>query len=305
MLIIIDKMTTKNIDTVMMRCASCGQAEIDDIKLKDCDDGCDLVKYCGDECQRNHKEQHEQECKKRKAELRDKELFTQPDISYMGDCPLCFLPLSIDIRESGIMSCCSKIICKGCALANRMREIEAGLEERCAFCREPAAKSDDELDKREMERIKRNDPVAMVQMGKKHYFEGDYGKALEYYTKAAELGDVSGLFSLGHLYYTGTGVEKDEKKFVYHFEEAAIGGHTKARGLLASHEMKNGRFERATKHLMISANLGCNDSLEAIKDGFVTGVVSKEEYAAALRAHQAAVDATKSLEREKAEKLLY
>ena len=76
-------------------CANCGIAEVDDIKLKDCD-GCDLVKYCSDKCQENHREQHEAACKKRKAELRDKELFEQPDGSHYGECPLCFLPMPID-----------------------------------------------------------------------------------------------------------------------------------------------------------------------------------------------------------------
>ena len=36
---------------VDMLCACCGVAAIDDVKLKDCDDGCDLVKYCSNECQ--------------------------------------------------------------------------------------------------------------------------------------------------------------------------------------------------------------------------------------------------------------
>jgi hypothetical protein len=64
--------------------------------------------------------------------------------------------------------------------------------------------------------------------------------------------------------------------------------------------MDNGRLERAAKHFMIAANLGCDMSLKAIKDFFVKGVVSKENYAATLRGHQAAVDATKSVEREEA-----
>ena len=44
-------------------------------------------------------------------------------------------------------------------------------------------------------------------------------------------------------------------------------------------------------------------SLSLIKDFFMEGIVSKEDYAAALRGYQAAVDATKSDEREKAEML--
>jgi len=50
-------------------CASCGIAEVDEVKLKECSD-CDLIKYCSDECKQDHKSQHEEDCKKRAAELR-------------------------------------------------------------------------------------------------------------------------------------------------------------------------------------------------------------------------------------------
>ena len=46
-----------------MCCASGGQAEIDDIKLKKCHD-CDLVKYCSDGCQEKHREQHDEYCRR-------------------------------------------------------------------------------------------------------------------------------------------------------------------------------------------------------------------------------------------------
>ena len=42
-------------------CASCGITEIDDIKLVPCD-GCDLVRYCSDECRQDHKSEHEEVC---------------------------------------------------------------------------------------------------------------------------------------------------------------------------------------------------------------------------------------------------
>jgi TPR repeat protein len=106
---------------------------------------------------------------------------------------------------------------------------------------------------------------------------------------------------LGMLYFNGTGVEKDVKKMVYHFEQAAIGGNPFARGVLATHEKSNGRIERAARHFMINANLGCDLSLKYMKDLFVKGVVSKEDYNAALRGYQAAVNETKSAEREEGE----
>ena len=284
-----------------MCCASCGQAEIDDIKLKKCDGGCDLVKYCRDECQENHREQHEEECKKRRAELRDNDLFEQPDGSYLGECPICCLPLPIEPIKSVTMNCCSSVICNGCNYANQIREIEGGLDHRCAFCRESLAKSDEECNKRIMKRVKKNCPVAMCQMGKERYQEGDYDGAFEYWTKAAVLGNAIAHYNLSTMYDKGEGVEKNTEKEVYHLEEAAIGGHPTARHNLGCEEANNGRFERARKHFIIAANLGHHDSLKYVLKVYADGHASKEDYAGALRAYQAAVNATKSREREEAE----
>ncbi len=283
-------------------CANCGITGVDDIKLMDCD-GCDLVKYCSDNCQGNHREQHEQECNKRKADVHDKKLFTQPDISHLGECPICYLPLPIDECKSRLAGCCCKFFCMGCEYANIKREDEQGLERRCPFCREPLATSQEEFDKKVMERIKNNDPIAMTQMGKIHRNEGDFVRALEYFTTAAELGDAAAHGCLGLAYLNGEGVDKDTKKAVYHLEQAAIGGHPTARGCLGDHEEANCRFERAAKHYIIAANLGHDYSLQCIKDLYANGHASKEDYADALRAYQAAVDATKSAERKKAETL--
>ena len=60
--------------------------------------------------------------------------------------------------------------------------------------------------------------------------------------------------------------------------------------------------DRAVKHWIIAANLGCDEALDAVKKRFQRGDVSKEEYASSLRGHQAAVDATKSQQRDNAEK---
>jgi hypothetical protein len=283
-------------------CASCGTAAVGDVTLKNC--ACGLVKYCSVGCQKNDRPNHKKACKKRLAELHDKQLFEQPDSSHLGECPLCCLPLPLRPGKSTMMPCCCKLICNGCSYANKMREFEGGLEHRCAFCREPEEKSEEESDKRIMERVKKNDPVAMIDMGKRHFHEGDYGKAFEYLTNAAELGHVEGHFLLGDLYREGKGVEKDMKKAVYHLEHAAICGHPFSRCDLALHEMENGRPDRAAKHFIIAANLGDEESLQEVKDLFVAGIVSKEDYGAALRAYQAAVLATKSPERENAEKAI-
>ena len=284
-------------------CASCGIAGVDDVKLMDCGGGCDIVKYCSDDCQENHREQHEEDCKKRAAEIRDDNLFTMPDGSHLDECPICCLPLPLGPEKHTMNACCSKSTCNGFNIANAMREIEAGLEQRCAFCREPVPKSQQEFDKRVMKRIKKNCPVAMTHLGIKCDLEGDHESALEYLTNAAELGDADAHHALSIMYGDGKGegVEKDKRQKVYHLEQAAIGGHPYARHNLGIQERNNDRFERARKHFIIAANLGCNESLNGLRELYADGHASKEDYADALRAYQTAVEATKSTEREEAE----
>jgi TPR repeat protein len=155
-----------------------------------------------------------------------------------------------------------------------------------------------------MKRAEVNDPVAIYQMGLMRHAEGDYDGALEYWTKAAELGDIRAHYLLSIMYGKGEGVEKDKKKGLYHLEQAAIGGDPYARYDLGCVEEENGRNDRAIKHWIIAANLGQDGSLDALKEGFKSGLVTKEDYAVALRGHQAAVDATKSPQRDEAEAAL-
>ena len=280
-------------------CASCGRAEVDEVKLKICTT-CKLVKYCSVVCQKNHRPQHEEDCKKRASEIHDDHLFMSPDESHLGECPICCLPLPLDLMKSKVNSCCCKRICGGCSYANYLREEEQGLEQRCPYCRELLPETYEEIDQNYMERVKANDPIAIYTKGVECYEEGDNEGALQYYIKAAELGNMHAHFNLSLLYYKGEGVEKDMKKYVYHLEEAAIGGHFNARYNLGVNEWNAGRDERAMKHYIIAAKLGQDDALEIVKQGFVDGIVNKEYYASALRGHQAAVDATKSEQRDAA-----
>ena len=288
-------------ETGTPRCASCGIAENDEVKLKNCN-GCYLVKYCGINCQKAHRKQHKRECKKRAAELRDELLFKRPESSHLGDCPICCLPLPLDLTKSAMMGCCSKIVCEGCALANAEREHELGLDQKCPFCRKPSFITYEEYYKRLMKRVQMNDPDAIYQKGVKEYDKGDSRSAFEYFTKAAELGNIGAHFRLGNMFVFGLGVEKDEKKIIHHLETAAIGGHPAARCSLGIEEWNRGNIERAVKHWIISATQGDNDAIKELMDAFKDGVVEKEVLAATLRAHKAAVDATKSPQREEAEK---
>ena len=64
-------------------------------------------------------------------------------------------------------------------------------------------------------------------------------------------------------------------------------------------ELKRGK--KATSREQ--GNIGHHDSLQGLKALYANGHASKEDYAAALRAYQAAIDATKSKQREVAEQM--
>ena len=130
-------------DTMM--CASCSVTAGDNIKLKDCS-ASKLVKYCSTKCQREHRSQHKQACKKRAAELHDEMLFKQPESTHLGDCPICCLPISHGPGQSDMFPCCGKMICIGCNYSNQKREFEGNLGFKCPFCRHPMRKSQAEIE---------------------------------------------------------------------------------------------------------------------------------------------------------------
>ena len=303
------KMSSSNNDSdEMMVCACCGIAEIDDIKLKDCDD-CDLVRYCSDECREEHKSQHEEACNIRAAGIRDELLFKQPESTHLGECPICCLPLPLDMYKNTMYNCCSKLICRGCNtayqfnIANQSRERRTRLEKSCPFCRKPLPKTDEDETKLRMKRVAVNNPTALCHEGMVQYSNGNYFKAFGYYKKAADLGVVEAHYRLACLYGDGKGVEEHTEKEIYHLEKATIGGHPDARYRLGKFEWINKQnYGRAVKHWIISATQGDEYSMKALLEIFEDGLVSEKDLTATLRAHKAAVDAAKSPIREVVER---
>lgn len=66
----------------------------------------------------------------------------------------------------------------------------------------------------------------------------DMEKAIYWYTKAANDGNVHAMSNLAYCYYYGNGVDKDHKKALYYFEQAASKGLDKAKK--AAEKLKNG-----------------------------------------------------------------
>ena len=287
-------------DQLMISCASCGKSILDDDNFTTCAD-CKYVQYCSDECQQDHRPLHEAECRERVAE--DEILFRQPESSHMGDCPICCVPMPINEDKRSLFSCCGKNMCQACALADELSQWNRQTRI-CPFCRHPIPKTQEEFNKNLMKRVAANDPTALGQMAAKHSHKAEYGASVECWTKAAKLGDADAHYELSIMYSEGK-VEKDETKRIHHLKEAAVAGHAHARHNLGCHEGRNNRLVRAVKHFIIAATLGHDQSMDLLKEWYKKGYVSKEDLAAALRAHHAAVKATKSPQREAVEKAKY
>ena len=241
---------------------------------------------------------HKKECKKRVAELHEEQLFKDVEPE---ECPICLLTLPIDSNQTVFESCCGKRICIGCIYAMEMSEGK----DLCAFCRTPPETTDEEQIKRLKKLMAKGNGDAFA-MFAGYYVNGSRGlpqdrqKAKELLLKAGELGCASGYYNLGVAYDKGRGVEVNMKKAKYYWELAAMNGSIHGRHNLGSVEGESGNYQRASKHMMISATAGHEGSLGAVKVCFQNGMITKDGYENVLRTYQQRKDEMKSDARDKA-----
>ena len=84
------------------------------------------------------------------------------------------------------------------------------------------------------------------------------------------------------------------------WELAAMGGDMTARHNLGGFEIEAGNIKRAVIHYMIATAAGYDKSLGAVRQSFLDGYATKDDFERALRAHKEANDETKSEQRDAA-----
>ena len=284
-------------------CANCGKEPSDAVKLKNCT-ACRLVKYCSVDCQKIHRKQHKKACKQRAAELRDEQLYSQGHERTEGDfCSICTLPIPSPTDDhSSSNVCCMKKLCNGCLMAAKKRDMSG-----CPFCRTRYPDNDADALAMIQARVVKKDPEAIEFLGIKYYAGGlglqkDVRKAVELWREAAELGSVEALYDLGVAYESGSGVQEDVARGIHFYMKAAMQGHVESRYNLGCYEGKKGDHDRALRHLLISAKMGDKDSVEVIKNMFMDGKATKEQYTEALRGYQDAMEGMKSHDRDEAKR---
>ncbi|EJK72104.1 hypothetical protein THAOC_06401 [Thalassiosira oceanica] len=132
--------------------------------------------------------------------------------------------------------------------------------------------------------------------------EKNVSRAVKLWTEAANLGSANAYYHLGLCYMNGDGIAQDIAKGVSSYEKAAMLGHSMSRHNLGCYEC-GGSYDRAVRHLLISAKMGHAVSLEVIKVLVTRGYAAKSQYEEALNGYQDAMEEMKSPDRKEADPL--
>ena len=238
----------------------------------------------------------------RQSSLKDEQLYTQGLERPEGEfCSICTLPIPLPINKHSTFNvCCTKRVCKGCVMAAKKR----GMND-CPFCRTPMPENCAGAIAMIMARVEKKDPVAINLLGDR-YLHGmiggqkDMEKAIQLFAEAAELGSIEALFFLGVAYYNG-GLTRTRQRAPNTTKKRQCKDMPRAGiGLI---EVINENYDRAGRHFLISAKMGCELSLNAIKSRFKEGRATRAQYAEALRGYQDAIEEMKSRDRDEAKRL--
>jgi TPR repeat protein len=165
---------------------------------------------------------------------------------------------------------------------------ESGNDDKCPFCNTDRGKTEEENNKDLMKRVEANDAASICVMAGSYYqglhgLQRDEERAIELFTKSAELGFSKAHYNLGMLYHE----RGDLKKAKFHFEAAAMAGDKVARFNVGSLEANSGNVERAIKHWTIGASAGDYVAMHKLRRYFKKGFVGRESIDSTLAAYNA------------------
>ena len=239
----------------------------------------------------------------------ERALMASGHVRWEGDmCTICYLYVEMPMKKHAETNvCCMKMVCNGCRLAAHQR----GINDSCPFCRTPLPTDDtDDASILAMiqKRVDKGDPEAIKRLGD-HYYHWSLGltkdvpRAMGLWTEAAELGLLDAHNHLGIIYYSGDGFEQDKPRGTHHWQQAAMKGHAESRHWLGTVDFEAGNYALAVQHLMISAKMGEEKSLNAIWEMLNKGLATEAQYAEALLGFRDVAEEMKSPHREEAKRL--
>ena len=293
-------------ETPTKLCSACGK-ESD--ALKKCT-ACKCVWYCDKDCQKHHRGEHKEECRRIKKVLETRggklDVGTEKDIGPLGklppreECPICMRAMPIHEGLRAYSLCCGKMICAGCGHQHKIQTRKANVTRAqmqqppvpltCAFCREPRSISDEEMLARLSKRVELKDPLALCNMGLYYRYGGlglpaDQTKCIDLLRESAGLGCSVAQYQLGAFHSTGAmGIEKNEEEELKYWKKAAEGGDLLSQHNLGGMAHVKGEHVAAMRHWRLSASGGFTVSMCYVIECFEKSLLHHGDLAETLQA---------------------
>ena len=244
------------------------------------------------------------------------------------ECPICFHVLPQQIDQIEYKLCCGRTICLGCIVGRERAELkETGKiiegvtsEEKqfiliclfwsnvCPFCRHPGPENDEEqlqlLYDRIQKRNARDYTTALITLGTEYYkgslgLSINYEKAEELYQEAYDLDDPIAALKLSSLHFWRYPDQKE--KWMKFYRRGETLGNVQCMEFLVKfgvglNIIEPENYKEVTRLVTKAASLG--GDTENLMNCYRKKMLSKEDLATTLRAHQAANDETKTVRRE-------
>jgi TPR repeat protein len=274
-------------------CSNCDAQQTETHKLIQCP--CHSVRYCNKECQKKHRKQHKEECrrllankklKKEKNTMKttqhkeegerkeDEDRTTKPkkeekEEEEGDECPICLENLPKDVTQFTRMTCCGNGIHKFC-FKDMVSMKMAGT---CPLCRAKTPTSEEETIQQLRPWVKKKKAWAQCHMAQK-YFHGrgvqqSYAMARRLYELAAQQGNTYALNGLGIMHIHGEGVEVSYDKAFEYYERAAHLGDAQSQFNLGGMYLQGQGVERDAKKakewIAKSASQGNEDAVRALQ----------------------------------------
>ena len=131
----------------------------------------------------------------------------------------------------------------------------------------------------------------------------DMAEGLKWYHRAVEKGSSMASGKLGQCYWWGQGVEQNYDKALEYYKKASEMGDVMSFHMIGQILLEMGEIEEAMLHLRKAVHCGIQDDelSRTLREGWrEEGYITKAEYMYTLRMHQESVNAMKSQSREKA-----
>ena len=218
------------------------------------------------------------------------------------ECPICMHALPHHAKLHTYFACCGKSICSGCTYQHKIKSGDQVTCVFCRTAA-PRSDEELLARTRKRVELKDPTALFSMAMyhGRGQFgLQVDQTKCIDLMGQAAALGYTDAQYQLGNFYKFGTmGLEQNDGKAIKYWEKAAEGGNIRARNNLGCVDGGSGDHVAAMRHWRLSASGGFKKSMENLIVCFENGDLHHQDLAETLQVFYSANAEMKSDDRDK------